>query len=194
MKEALVVMDYVNEIVHPDGKFKGKGYAQFVRQHGTLDHVVSAVESARKKAMQIVFVKVGFSEDYSEQPKGSPLFGKANEFQALKLGTWATEFHEALDVQDGDFVVTKHRVSPFRGTNLHAYLKGKGVTDLYLCGVATDLVVQSAAREAHDMDYAVHVLSDCCAAGSIEDHEDSLRLMTKIAKVGTLKELLQDGI
>ena len=107
------------------------------------------------------------------------MFGKAEGFQALKLGTWATEFHESLEVKTDDMVITKHRVSPFYGTCLDSYLRNNKISDVYFCGVSTDLVVQCAARDAHDRDYNVHVLSDCCAAGSEEDHENSLNTFRK---------------
>jgi nicotinamidase-related amidase len=138
----------------------------------------------------IVYVRVGFSEDYSDQPKKSPLFGKADEFGALKLGTWATEFHESLDVQESDAIITKHRVSPFYGTNLDTILKKAHVANVYLAGVSTDLVVEAAARDAHDRDYQVHVLADCCVAANETDHENALATIKKIAEVGNLGELL----
>ncbi len=187
--DALIVMDYINEIVHPEGKFKGKGYASFCKENNVLENVAEAVRKMRDENAKIVYVKVGFSPDYSDQPKNSVLFGKAHEFKALARGTWATEFHEALDVKKDDFVVEKKRVSPFYNTDLDEYLKKNKVIDVYLAGVATDLVVQSAARDAHDRDYNVYVLKDCCAAGSAEDHENALKNMEKFARIAALKDL-----
>lgn len=177
---ALVVMDFENEIVHPEGKFKAKGYSEFVQSEGTLKKVGRAIENARQTETPVVFVRVGFDPGYLEQPKQSPLFGKAHEFDALKLGTWATELHEDLDVRPEDVQITKHRVSPFYGTDLELQLRSRGITHLYLAGVSTDLVVESAARDAHDRDFQVTVLSDCCAAGSMEDHESALKTLAKI--------------
>jgi ureidoacrylate peracid hydrolase len=189
-KKVLIVMDYINEIIHPEGKFKGKGYANFAIENNTLSNVADAVNIARLQNIPIVYVKVGFSSEYNDQPKNSPLFGKAHEFQALKLDTWATKFHETLDVRENDEVITKKRVSPFYGTNLEDYLKQNKISEIFLCGVSTDLVVQSAVRDAHDRDYKVFVLSDCCAASNIEDHINSLKTLMKIAQVGNYKELL----
>lgn len=188
--KALIVMDYINEIIHEEGKFKGKGYADFAKENKIIENVVNCIKIAREKNMDIIFVKVGFSSDYKDQPKNSPLFGKANEFEALKLDTWATEFHEKLDVKLTDKIITKKRVSPFYGTELENYLKKNQISDLFLCGVSTDLVVQSAARDAHDRDFNVYVLSDCCAAGNIDDHNNSLNTLKKIANVGEYKNIL----
>ena len=184
-------MDYINEIVHPDGKLSGKGYSDFILKNNTLEKVRNAIEYARENQIQIIFVKVGFSSDYKELPRDSLLFGKAEKFGALKLDTWATEFHKELDVRESDHIVVKHRISPFSQESLDNYLKNNKITDLYLCGVATDLVVESSARDAHDRDHNIYVLSDCCAAASNEDHENSLKTMRKFANVGTSEELLK---
>ena len=190
MAKAIIVMDYMNELVHPDGKFKGRGYPQFEQDNNVLDKTKLAVELARKKGFLVVYVKFGFTKDYKDLPKNSPLFALAKKFQAVQLDTWATEFHEKLDVREEDKIILKHRVSPFYGTYLDAYLRVNNVDELFLCGVSTDLVVQSAAREAHDMDYKVNVLSDCCVAGNEQDNMNSLETLKKISTVETFKKLL----
>ncbi len=58
-----------------------------------------------------------------------------------------------------------------------------GVTHLYLAGVATDMVVESTAREAHDRDFEVSVIADCCIAANDEDQQRSLANMQKLATV-----------
>lgn len=190
MAKAIIICDFINEIISTEGKFKGKGYAVFAEQNDTLVNTANAVEEARKLGFAIIYIKVGFSSDYKEQPKKSLLFSKANQFQALKLDTWATSITDSLKVKDSDFVVTKHRVSPFYATSLEAILRNNQITDLYICGCATDLVVSSAARDAHDRDFNVFVLEDCCAAGSMEDHEGALKAIRKIATVGSSTDLL----
>ena len=86
-------------------------------------------------------------------------------------------------------VLTKHRVSAFYGTPLDVILRANGIREVLICGVATDLAVQAAARDAHDRDYVVTVVSDCCGAASDEDHETSLRVLAKIGAVKPLSEV-----
>ncbi len=136
-----------------------------------------------RKNMPVIFVWVGFSNDYREWPESSPLFGAAKKFGALQLDTWATEIHESLNKTDADFLVTKHRVSAFYATSLEAILRTLKADTILIGGVATDLAVASAAREAHDRDYKVVVLEDLCGAGSEEDHAQALRLLAKVATV-----------
>ena len=191
MKKAIIICDFINEIISTEGKFKGKGYAAFAEQYNTLANTASAVKKARELDFTVIYVKVGFSADYKEQPKNSLLFGKADQFQALKLNTWATEIHEQLEVADTDNIIVKHRVSPFYATQLEVILRNNNITDIYICGCATDLVVSSVTRDSHDRDLNTFVLSDCCAAGSTEDHESALATIRKIATVGKASEILK---
>jgi len=118
------------------------------------------------------------------------LFGKAHEFQALKLNSWATEFHEQIDVKENDIILTKHRVSAFYGTPLDLILKNNKIDTILVAGVATDLAVSNTVRDAHDRDYQITILSDCCAAANNEDHETALASLKKLANVKNSKEVL----
>ena len=183
MKKAIITLDFINDIIHGTGKLRAKGYAAFAEERNVFGHTRRALMDARAAGYLVFHVKVGFSAGYHEQPKGSKLFGKADQFGALVLHTWATEFHEAIGVTSTDHVITKHRVSPFYGTPLESILRVAGVEEILLCGCATDLVVSAAARDAHDRDIPVVVLADCCAAGSLEDHEHALATINKFASV-----------
>jgi len=182
-KKALLAIDFINEIIHPDGKLSGKGYAAFDGTHGVLDNAAKVLSDARARDDLIVHIKVGFTPSYADWPEGSPLFGAAKQYGALQLGTWATEFHEKVAPHNGEMVIAKHRVSAFFGTSLESLLRNQGVEALSIMGVATDLAVQAAARDAHDRDFAVTVLGAACGAASEEDHSTALNLLEKIAVV-----------
>jgi nicotinamidase-related amidase len=180
---ALVLVDFINEIVDPTGRLAGRGYAVFVDRHATLDNVRRLLGLARDSGFLIVHVRVGFSASYAEHSDTSPLLVAAKKFGALQLGTWATEFHPKAAPLSNEPILTKHRISAFYGTSLDLTLRANRIHELLICGVSTDLAVQSAARDAHDRDYVVTVVSDCCAAANDEDHEHSLRTLAKIAAV-----------
>src|SRR5215204_6418872 len=147
-KTALLVIDFINDIVHPDGKITAT--ADFVKKHDVINHANLVIAFARQHHFPIAFVKVGFSKNYLECPTNSPIFGQAKEMKAFELNTWGTEFHEKLNVQTDDFIITKHRVSAFYGTSLEAFLRANQIQNLILIGVSTDMAIQSTAREAHD--------------------------------------------
>ena len=182
MKKALLVIDYINEICHPDGKLSWKWYLDFMWKHDTLSQLNSEIKKFRENWDEIIFVKVAFQKWYTDQPKGSPLLGKAQEFGILGVDTWSSDFLESLDIQETDAVIIKNRVSAFY-SNLDEYLKSKDISDLYICGCATDLAVESTAREAHDRDYNVFILANACTAANLWDHERSLESLKKISTI-----------
>jgi nicotinamidase-related amidase len=182
-RPVLILMDFINDIVAEKGKFASYGFPAFVKEHRVLEKVNAAIGKARGKGIPIIFVRVGFSPDYGECPETSPLFGPAKTFGALRLGSWATELHESLQKTEADFLVTKHRVSAFYATPLEAILRSLRADTLLLGGVATDYVVESTAREAHDRDYKVVVLEDLCGAGNEEDHVNAIKFLATIATI-----------
>ncbi len=189
MPTAFILIDFINEIVHESGKLATKGYSNFIKDNSIFQNLSSAIHKARENNLLIIHVKIGFSKDYAEQPKSSPLFGKAHEFQALKLSSWATEFHEQIEVKENDVILTKHRVNAFHATPLDLILKNNAIDSLLIAGVATDLAVSSTVRDAHDRDYHITILADCCAAANKEDHETALLSLKKIATVKSSKEV-----
>jgi ureidoacrylate peracid hydrolase len=190
-RKALVCIDFINDIVHPEGKLAKKGYADFVDRRSTLKNVSEAQGRFRSEGSLVISVRVGFASSYLDLPTQSPLFGKAGQFRALELGTWGTAFADQVAPADGDFIINKPRVSAFYGTSLEALLRNQAINDVFLAGVATDLAVQSAARDAHDRDFIVMVLADCCAAANDSDHQNSLAVLSKIATVKTVEEYLK---
>ena len=189
MKSALVCIDFINEIVSQEGKLAAKGYYDFVHRHDTLSAVAQAQRRFRSEGNLVVHVRLGFSSTYAEHSDCSVLLGKAREFGILQLGKWATDFPATVAPLESDVVLNKHRISAFFGTSLDLILRVGDVEQIYIAGVATDLAVQSAARDAHDRDYGVTVLADCCAAATDADHESSLTVLRKLSSVKALSEL-----
>lgn len=184
MKSMLLVMDMMNDLVHPDG-VNAKTYVARGTERGMYANTVRAIASARAANVKIGYVRVGFSPDYRECPPNSPIFSKARDNGLFKLGTWGTEIYHEFAPQPGDFDIVKHRVSPFYGTSLEPILRAQGIGRLVLCGVSTNGVVQGATREGHDRDYACTILEDCCCGATDEEHEFALGGLRRYAEVTT---------
>lgn len=187
MNKALLVIDFINDIAHPDGRIAAS--AAHVLEQDAIVHANQALAHARAHGWLVVLIKVGFDPHYLLQPKGSPMFGRAHQFGALSLGDSGTDFHADLDVQPGDLVLTKPRVSPFYGTALEPALRANHIDHLYLCGVSTSWAIQAAVREGHDRDYAITILEDACAAADATEHHASLRLLGRIAEICKVAQL-----
>jgi nicotinamidase-related amidase len=187
MKPALLVIDFINDIAHPKGKIARS--ADRIQKNQIIEHANQAIKFAREQKWLIIFIKVGFSTNYAECPKTSPLFGKAPENKALLLGAWGTEFVENLDCRAGDLILVKTRVSSFYGTSLEPILRANAITHLVISGTATNMTVEHTARDAHDRDYSVIILEDACEGATHEAHQAALESMSRIAKIIPTKDL-----
>lgn len=181
----LLVLDMQNDLVNADGPSAKSPLMAQVLERGVLARTAKAIAKARAAGMRVGYVRVGFSPDYKECPPGSPMFGGAPKAGLFKLGSWGTEIHPQLMPQPDDVQVVKHRVSPFYQTNLEVQLRTLGVGRIYCCGVSTQAVVQATVRDAHDRDYEVVVLEDCCAAHSAEEHANSMGSIARFCSVTT---------
>jgi nicotinamidase-related amidase len=189
MSSALLLIDFVNEIVHKDGKFASMGFPAYMEKNKVFDKLEELTKAARTSSVPVIQVRLGFSKGYSDCSDTSPLFSMAKKYGAVELGTWATEFHERMDIKEGDPVFVKHRVSAFCGTGLEAYLKDKGIDTLYIAGVATNVAVMGAVMDAHDIDYKVTVVEDCCAASDENTHGMTLQTLGMFARIAKHKDI-----
>lgn len=183
MTSLYLVLDMQNDLVHIDGPNGKSPLGEQVRQRGILEKTAAALAQARNAGIAVGFVRVGFSADYHECPKASPVFGGVPKAGLFRLGEWGTEIHPDLPQHEHDVQVTKHRVSPFYSTNLMAQLRAMNVSRIYCSGVSTQAVVQATVRDAHDRDYEVVVLEDCCAAHSAEEHANSIQSIGRFCTV-----------
>ena len=183
MKKSLfLVMDMTNDLVSETGA-SAATYGVQVKERGVLEKTRKAIDAARKAGALVGFVRVGFSPDYRECPPASPIFSGARKNGLFKLGTPGTETHAALGQTPADFDIVKHRVSPFYATSLEAILRANGVERLILCGVSTNGVVHSGAREAHDRDYECIILEDCCAGVTPAEHDHAIACLGRYATI-----------
>lgn len=190
MKQALILLDYINEIVHPDGKLAQKGYPQFLHKRGTINKINATLKRARNLQIPVLFVNLGFSENYSEVNRQSPIIGKAGELGILQRNTWSTEIFSEIEQDSSDYIIYKTRVSGFSSPDLINTLKSENISKIFLGGVATQLTVESTVRQAHDLDFSVTVLEDLCGTVSQDVHDISIAQMRVFGTVMSSEEAL----
>lgn len=183
MKSIYLVLDMQNDLVHADGA-SGKGpLGEQVRSREIIARTASAIAKARAAGIPVAFVRVAFSDDHREANPNSQVFGPIAKNGILKMNAWGGQVHEALAPQDGEWDIVKHRVSPFYQTRLELLLKREGIERIYCSGVSTQAVVQATVRDAHDRDFDVVLLEDCCASPSAQEHENSVASISRFCSV-----------
>ena len=188
MKSIYLVLDMQNDLVHPDGA-SGKGpLGEQVRSREVIARTAAAIAKARAKGVPVAYVRVAFSDDHREVNPNSQVFGPIARNGILKKDAWGGAVHDELAPQAHEWDIVKHRVSPFYATALEVLLRREGIERIYCSGVSTQAVVQATVRDAHDRDFEVLVLEDCCASPSPQEHENSMasiaRFCTSIDSAG----------
>jgi nicotinamidase-related amidase len=175
---ALLVVDMQNGFCHPDGSFPriGRGL------EGAMDAVKNAaiaVGQARRTGVPVVFTRHVYRPGRPDE--GAALIRNSPELAGvagLAAGTWDAEVCAELGCGPDDLVVDKVRFDAFQWTSLEPLLRGLGVTSLMICGVVTNICVETTARSAFMRDFPVTLLADCCAAKTRRLHELSVEVLS----------------
>jgi biuret amidohydrolase len=149
------------------------------------------LEAARKAGVLVIHAVIDYQPEF---------FSPKNVFlQKIRipiLSAPGVDLAELLEIVEevrpvGDEpIIRKPRMNPFFGTALDSMLRSRDIDTVVLMGVATEFVVEAAARHAADADYRVIVLEDCCASFSDEAHRASLHIMAHLATLATSADFL----
>lgn len=181
MKQALIIIDLINDIVSEHG-LSNTSFQQTASRN-VIAKTRAAAHQARLRDIPVIWVRVGFADNYHDIPAGSPMFQRAKATGALKLSTCGCDWADGTDVQKKDLCFVKKGVSAFAGNDLLVCLRKAGIGHLYLAGVSTALAIQSTARYAHDCGFYVTVAEDLCAAATEELHHQSLDMLRPMVTI-----------
>ncbi len=187
-KTALIVLDFINGIAG------NEPFKSHVEKQNAIHNANRLIAQARKAKQVLIFVKVGFSDSYAEIAHRSPMFTQTKANGWIKLSETSTDFHPDLDYQKGDLIVVKHRINAFYCTSLDAILNANEIEHLVLCGVSTNWAVEGTARDGHDRNYRITIAKDACAADSEENHQKSLSVISRIAAIQSVDEILTKAL
>jgi nicotinamidase-related amidase len=96
-----------------------------------------------------------------------------------------------LKQQPSDHLVTKRTWGAFTNTDLEAYLRKEGVTQVVLVGIATSIGVESTARYASELGLNVTLVVDAMTDMNADAHTNSItRIFPRLGETGTTQEVL----
>jgi ureidoacrylate peracid hydrolase len=178
---ALLVVDMQNGFCHPDGSFTRIGMG-LEGADAAVRNAAAAVARARAAAVPVVFTRhlyrPGRADEGRSLKRNSPALAGVD---GLAAGTWDADVVDELGWGTGDLTVDKTRFDAFQWTSLEPLLRGLGVNELVVCGVVTNICVETTVRSAFMRDYPVTLLADCCAAATRRLHELSIEVLTSYA-------------
>jgi nicotinamidase-related amidase len=82
--------------------------------------------------------------------------------------TPGAEIHNDVKPAGKEKIIVKHYPNSFRETELLAYLKAEGITDLVICGMMSHMCVDATVRAAKDYGYTITLVGDACATKDLE--------------------------
>ena len=103
-----------------------------------------------------------------------------------------TELAPELDQQPDDYLVTKQRRGAFLGTSLDSYLRQRGVSQVFLTGIATSSGVESTAHSAYDLGYNVVLVVDAMTDRDADAHRYSVeKVFPRLGETDTTDKILK---
>ncbi|WP_175797354.1 cysteine hydrolase [Burkholderia ambifaria] len=146
-----------------------------------IERTRELLDAFRERGLSVVLVNVDGSAPGRTQQQA--------RLEALPAD-WA-DLVPGLNRQPDDHVVTKKTWGAFTATDLDAYLKAAGVTQIVLTGVATSIGVESTARQAHELGYNVTLAVDAMTDLNADAHTNSIeRVFPRLGETGSTQEIL----
>ena len=137
--------------------------------------------------MPVFLVRVAISPDSKE--KLEPIVDGENSWAKMKLPADWSEIVPELGPEDGDVIVTKKQWGAFYGTELDLQLRRRKIDTIVLCGISTNIGVESTARFAFEYGFQQIFVEDAMSARSAQEHENSIK--NSFPKMGRVR-LTQD--
>jgi nicotinamidase-related amidase len=180
-KTALVLIDLQQGIV-----------ARSWAPHSGPDVVKNAARLATKfraVGATVVLVRVSFSADAKDLlkvPADSPA-----QFNPNSLPPHWAELTPEIGPEPGDILIVKRQWGAFYGTDLDLQLRRRDIRTIVLGGIATNIGVESTARDAYERGYAQIFVEDAMSSTSAEAHEFAIKnIFQRIGNVRSTEAVL----
>ncbi|WP_092796947.1 MULTISPECIES: isochorismatase family protein [unclassified Janthinobacterium] len=150
-------------------------------------HSAQLAEAMRQRGGTVVYVRVLIKELL---PLSADV-ALSRPASAPPLPENATDLVPEAGCQEGDIVIAKRQWGAFQGTDLEQQLRRRGITTLVLAGIATNFGIESTARAATDLGYAVVFADDAMSSLRADLHEFSIKnIFPFMGKVRSTADLL----
>jgi nicotinamidase-related amidase len=110
----------------------------------------------------------------------------------MTAGSPDREIPETVKPHRDDFVLEKPSASIFFGTNFEYMMRSRRINTLIFTGIATEMGIESSARDAANRGFYPVVVEDCVSSMDKDAHERSLKTMAKLFIVEKAASLLEN--